>query len=181
MFVQADESAIGQIALGLLPSFLRVAPVRLVDPARPFHAATADDPSSLGAWARYEVLYGTEMNGPMVNVVCTDPARWVWQQTITAPLRDDPNDPNVPTEKIEGWAELWTKSAIKNVLVLTNAGDVSPKQIEAASKYDRLIYPITTERQDDAFTPNWPLGYKPVTYVNIPVKNHALVREVLLP
>lgn len=140
MFTALDESPVGLLALSYMPALLRIAPVRLIDPDR---MGAADLP---GRWARYWRALETPMpkGEPFINIVCTRPERWTWVQRIDAAVEDNPDDPEVPTERIEDRLELYTYGA-RNVLITDIDATAFAKLDDAmratAIKYQALVRP----------------------------------------
>lgn len=173
VFANVDDPQ--SIALAYLPALIRIAPVRIVDPRSPMFGGELP-----GGWARFGRCLETPMRGQYVNVVATSPDRWTWTQRVTAPLKNRPDDPKVPTEEIEGRRELYTKDrdCVRNVLIapLPDLADATPdakaawlETAQAAAKYDAVVVPIATAT------------YPAPTYViPAPVTDHAVFRRIVL-
>jgi hypothetical protein len=164
LFVSADESPAGLLALAYLPSLLRIAPVRLIDPRR-LIIGVLDGP-----WAKYSTLLGTPMTGPMINVVCTPPDRWTWVQKVTATKKDDPASEK---ETVSGRCELYT-AGVRNVLITSQTHvsrmvDAWSEQANAAAKYEAIVVPVATA----AFA-------APTYVIPTPVTDHAALRRTIL-
>ncbi len=165
-FATTDEqSPVSQLALEYLRSLVRIAPVRVIDPAR-MGPAIHD-----GAWARYDALFHTPMFGQMVNVVCTAPSRWTWLHTIRAPKTDDPK---AELETISDRLELYTAD-VRNVLICaTRSGwtfPLSAAELETAKKYQAVITPIESE---------FIRHIGEIVRIPVPVKDHAAFRDAVL-
>jgi len=169
-----DDSALGRIALEYCRSLMFAAPVRVISTSGSFQ----------GEWALYSDLATTPMFGPMVsNVVCCDPARWIWKQRVAMPSMDfafdvsdtsrmKPSDADLPIE----WAtfKLWTWGT-RNVLVAASSPR-SKDQLKTAAEYSAIIVP------DDAAVAWWDkygADCVPRTKIPVPVTNHDVLRAAV--
>jgi hypothetical protein len=79
--------------------------------------------------------------GDYVNIVCADPARWTWLQTIPtcqrAPLPSEDPSGIGGGEPVTGRIELYT-AGVRNVLIAPAVAR-GRDQIDAAKKYDIVI------------------------------------------
>lgn len=154
------SSQVSSIALAYLRSLIRIAPVRVIDPARMGPAVVE------GEWARYANLFDTPMVGSMINVVCTQPSRWTWMQKISAPKTDDPACKEF--EEIYGRAELYTEG-VRNVLIVATR-PATPDQVEAANRYESVICSEPSLQRDWVYTANGS------GIVHVDPTNHRLIR-----
>lgn len=165
------QSPVSKVALEYLKSLIRIAPVRVIDPARMMPGIPD------GEWARYAGLFATPMIGPMINVVCTEPSRWTWMHKIAAPKE---NKAGSKTEEISGRLELYT-AGVRNVL-FTHGRENTPELAvpsegplyETARKYEAVVLD-----QDYAYTASIPV-LKSIHCVPVPVKDHAAIRTAVL-
>jgi hypothetical protein len=161
-FATIDDSPTGIAALAYLRSLLRIAPVRLIDPRGPMWGAATPR-----AWDPFVSCLTTPMDGRFINVVCTDPSQWAWTRVIDAPKK---NEPGAEIEKITGTFELYTASAIRNVLIMPDLMTLPSNGhwLETADKYERLVTGTGMEMSGPRL---WHVPY--------PVTLHAKLREAV--
>lgn len=170
-FATMDESPTGTAALAYLRSLVRIAPVRLVDPRGPMFGQELPR-----AWRAFAGCLMTPMDGPFINVVCTEPQHWAWTRVIDAPKK---NEPGAEIEKITGSFELYTASAIRNVMIIPDPSWL-PRGglwLETTDKYERLVIGWhNDDRQPDCLDA---MRGPRVWSVPYPVTNHAMLHDAI--
>ncbi len=151
-----DASPLGLLALEYLKAFLKLRlQVRVGSMTGP----------TVGAWDLYSGCLTTPMVGAFVNVVCCEPARWIWTQRVPMQSRKPDGTLLFDGDVAEGLQELRT-AGVRNVLIIDdNHIALSKAQAGAALKYDAIIIPNEEWSYDG--------GDAPVT-IPVPVKPEHL-------
>jgi hypothetical protein len=135
-FAATDSTPIGHVALDYLKSLLRVAPVRVASLSG----------GMTGPWEHYAALMVTQMNGPFVNVVCCDPSRWTWVQSVPMPRRLVDGTLDL-SESASGRQELYTQG-VRNVLITgADPAGLADELRSAALRYEQIIATSTAAHQ----------------------------------